>query len=181
MGRMQPVVLPGGAIIMRDEENGSPDTLDAMLQVLRNARAKRRGLIFSDQSDSRESPRRRLKTIGQLAAELCDLAVFVGAHAHHATRAAIDAGMQPACCREFATLREAAQWLKVSLAPGDLVFLKGRGTDHLSRILFAQFGNIGCWKASCGITRLCDVCDQLEPDFDLGAALAKPIGVPPPA
>ncbi|TCK19035.1 UDP-N-acetylmuramoyl-tripeptide--D-alanyl-D-alanine ligase [Thiogranum longum] len=173
MGRMQPVALPNGAIIMRDEVNGSPDTLQAMLEVLRNARAKRRGLVFSDQSDSKDSPRRRLRNIGHLAAGLCDFAVFVGAHAHHAVRAATDAGMDASCCREFRNIRDAAEWLEESLRAGDLVFLKGRSTDHLSRILFAQFGKIGCWKSSCNITRLCDVCSELEPDFDLDKVLTK--------
>lgn len=175
MGRMQPVTLPNGAVVMRDEENGSPDTLNAMLEVLRNASAARRGLVFSDQSDSRETPKQRLRKIGRLAAGLCELAVFVGDHAHHAARAAIDAGMEAACCREFVNLQDAAHWLEENLRPGDLVFLKGRGSDHLSRILFAQFGNIGCWRSSCGVTRLCDVCDQLRPDFDLQEALSRPV------
>jgi UDP-N-acetylmuramyl pentapeptide synthase len=165
-GRMQPVELPSGAIIMRDEENGSPDTLEAMLEVLRNASATRRGLVFSDQSDSKRSPRKRLRTIGRLAAELCDFAVFVGEHAQHAVAAATAAGMDPLCCTGFHNLRDASQWLKEALRSGDLVFLKGRGADHLSRILFAQFGNIGCWKSGCGIRGLCDFCDRLAPEFD---------------
>jgi UDP-N-acetylmuramoyl-tripeptide--D-alanyl-D-alanine ligase len=165
-GRMQPVTLPSGATIMRDEENGSPDTVQAMLEVLRNAKASRRGLVFSDQSDSTEKPRRRLRTMGKLASELCDFAVFVGEHAQHGVAAATAAGMDPSYCAGFYNLHDAAQWLKQVIRSDDLVFLKGRGSDHLSRILFAQFGNIGCWKSKCGIRRLCDYCDQLAPDFD---------------
>ncbi|HEY2830576.1 MAG TPA: Mur ligase family protein, partial [Thermoanaerobaculia bacterium] len=86
-GRMQPVKLPSGATIMRDEENGSPDTLAAMFEVLRNASADRRGLVFSDLSDSTEKPRKRLRTIGRLASELCDFAAFVGEHAQHGVAA----------------------------------------------------------------------------------------------
>ena len=165
-GRMQPVELPGGATIMRDEENGSPDTVQAMFEVLRNASASRRGLVFSDQSDSTEKPRKRLRTIGRLASELCDFAVFVGEHAQHGVAAATAAGMDASCCAGFPSLRDAARWLSQALRPGDLVFLKGRGSDHLSRILFAQFGSVGCWKSKCGIRRLCDFCEQLAPDFD---------------
>ena len=165
-GRMQPVALPSGAIIMRDEENGSPDTVEAMFEVLRNASTNRRGLVFSDQSDSKASPRKRLRTIGRLASELCDFAVFVGEHAQHGVAAATAAGMDPSCCAGFYNLRDAAQWLKHALRPDDLVFLKGRSTDHLSRILFAQFGSIGCWKSKCSIRGLCDFCERLAPDFD---------------
>jgi UDP-N-acetylmuramoyl-tripeptide--D-alanyl-D-alanine ligase len=165
-GRMQPVELPSGAIIIRDEQNGSPDTLEAMLEVLRNATATRRGLVFSDQSDSKEKPRKRLRSVGRLAAELCDFAVFVGEHAQHGVAGATAAGMDPLRCTGFHNLRDAAQWLGQALGPGDLAFLKGRGADHLSRVLFAQFGNIGCWRSGCGVRGLCDFCEQLAPDFD---------------
>ena len=170
-GRMQPVSLPSGATIMRDEENGAPDTIKAMFEVLRNADADRRGLVFGDQSDSTDKPRKRLRAIGTLAAEICDFAVFVGEHARHGVAAATAAGMDLSRCAGFYDLRDAAQWLKRELRRGDLVFLKGRGSDHLSRILFAQFGSIGCWKVNCGMRGLCDFCEQLAPGFDLNKAL----------
>jgi UDP-N-acetylmuramoyl-tripeptide--D-alanyl-D-alanine ligase len=180
MGRMQPVALPNGAIFMRDEENGSPDTLDAMFKVLRESTARRRGLVFSDLSDSKLRPRKRLRTIGRMAAELCDFAVFVGVHGNHAVQAAVAAGMDPGSAHEFVDMQDAAERLKGLLRPGDLVFIKGRGTDHLTRILFAQFGPIGCWKTRCTIRRLCDVCEELKPEFDLDAALETPITVDSP-
>jgi len=175
MGRMEPVALPSGAVVMRDEENGSPDTLDAMFKVLRESKAYRRGLVFSDISDSGVRPRERLRKIGRAAAELCDFAVFVGSHGHRAVKSAVAVGMDPASVHAFVDLQDAAEWLKRLLRPGDLVFMKGRTTDHLSRILFAQFGTIGCWKTQCNIRRLCDVCNQVKPDFDLKVALEAPI------
>jgi UDP-N-acetylmuramoyl-tripeptide--D-alanyl-D-alanine ligase len=171
MGRMQPIKLPGGAVVIRDEGNGSPDTMNAMLDVLEQAKARRRGLVFSDLSDSRRKPKKRLCEIGRIAAQYCDFAVFVGDHAHHAAKAAIGGGMDTARCREFTSLQNAASWLQMFVRDGDLVFLKGRGTDHLSRILFAQFGAIGCWKPVCHIRRPCDVCSELGSEFDLDNAL----------
>ena len=56
---------------------------------------------------------------------------------------------------------------------GDLVMLKGRSSDHLSRIFFAQFGAIGCWKEKCSRRYVCDLCEDLRPQFDPRAALAK--------
>lgn len=172
--RMQPVTLPNGAIVIRDEANGSPDTLEAMLAVLGDARARRRVLVFSDLSDSRLSPRRRLRDMGHKAAELTDLAVFVGDYAQHAVRGAIDKGMDGNACHAVAGPREAAMLLRGELRSGDLVFLKGRATDHLSRILFAQFGTIGCWTERCTRRRPCEFCNRLAPGFDLEAALSRP-------
>lgn len=175
MGRMQPVALPNGAVFMRDEENGSPDTLDAMIKVLRDSKAPRRGLVFSDLSDSKLKPRTRLRKIGKMAAEYCDFAVFVGVHGNHGVQAAVAAGMKPDRAHDFVNVERAAEGLKGLLHSGDLVFIKGRTTDHLTRIVFAQFGTIGCWKTRCTIRRLCDVCQQLEPEFDLDAALDTPL------
>ena len=174
-GRMQPVALPNGAVVIRDEENGSPDTLNAMLKVMRESQAKRRVLVFSDVSDSKAKPRKRMQDIGKIAAELADLAVFVGEHGHHAVKSAIAAGMDPAKCHDVPGLQRAAELLARELRVGDLAFLKGRATHHLSRIVFAQFGSIGCWTTSCTIRPLCDVCAKLRPGFDLHRALT---GVP---
>jgi UDP-N-acetylmuramoyl-tripeptide--D-alanyl-D-alanine ligase len=179
-GRMQPIALPNGAVVVRDEENGSPDTFHAMVKVMREARAVRRVLVMSDLSDSKANPRRRQRDFGQLAAELTGLAVFVGDHGHHAARAAAQAGMDPAACHVIPNLKRAAAFLSNQLQSGDLVFLKGRATDHLSRILFAQLGSIGCWTETCKIHRLCDQCSKLQPAFDLSTALipAMPINLP---
>ncbi len=170
-GRMQPIALPNGAIMVRDEQNGSPDTFNAMVKVMREARASRRILVMSDLSDSKANPRRRQRDFGKLAAELTQLAVFVGDHGHHAARAAAHAGMDPAACHVIPSLKRAAEFLKTELRPGDLVFLKGRATDHLSRILLAQLGPIGCWAETCRIHRICDLCSKLQPAFDLNGTL----------
>jgi len=172
-GRMQPVSLPCGATVVRDEENGSPDTLTAMLKVLRESEAMRRILVISDMSDSKAKPRKRQAGLGKVAAELADLAIFVSDHGHHAVRAAVHAGMDATHCHDVPNLEAAAELLRKELRAGDLVFLKGRMTDHLSRILFAQFGPIGCWKKTCQIRMVCDLCSLLRPEFDLERALPK--------
>ena len=177
--RMQPVVLPSGAVVVRDEETGSPDTFNAMLKVLRESRARRRILVISDLSDCRAKQRKRQKELGSIAAEMADVAVFVSDHGRHAVRRALEAGMDPSNCHHIPDLVKAADFLKSELGDGDLVFVKGRMTDHLSRVVFAQYGSIGCWTTSCRIHRVCDVCDLLKPDFDLDQALSKAAGLPP--
>jgi hypothetical protein len=90
--------------------------------------------------------------------------------------------MDPSSCRHIPDLATTAEFLKSELREGDLVFVKGRSTDHLSRVVFAQYGSIGCWATSCRIHRICDVCDLLRPGFDLDRALsaeAEARGRPP--
>ena len=166
-GRMQPVTTPVGATILRDEGNAAPDTLEAAINVLRESTARRKVLIFSDFSDSNERPRDRFRRLGHLASGIGDLAVFIGEHGHYAVKAAILSGMSPDRVRNFPGLSAAAQYLRSELRDGDLVLIKGRISHHLSRVVFAQWGDIGCWKKDCNKRILCDTCDSLKPEYDL--------------
>jgi UDP-N-acetylmuramoyl-tripeptide--D-alanyl-D-alanine ligase len=70
------------------------------------------------------------------------------------------------------SLEAAAELLKQELCPGDLVLLKGRSTDHLTRIYFAQFGPVACWRSHCRKTCLCDGCDELGAEPETGEPFA---------
>jgi UDP-N-acetylmuramoyl-tripeptide--D-alanyl-D-alanine ligase len=170
--RMQPIKLPNGATMIRDEFNGSYHTWQAAVKVLGDAQTARRVLVVSDVSDWYKPSGRSMRTrdrngeLGRIAARVADVAIFVSEHAHHAVRAAVAAGMHPDSVHGFGNLLTAAEHLKSELRHGDLVLLRGRATDHLSRICFAQFGEIGCWKTRCGKTIVCDHCHELRPGFD---------------
>src|SRR6185295_9783644 len=159
--------------MLRDEWNGSPDTMAPALRVLQESDVLRRVLVFSNLSDSPESSRNRARQVGRMAAQSAGLAVFVGEHARNAAKEAVALGMKPDCARSFSALQDAALYLRSELRKGDLVLLKGRSTDHLSRIFFAQFGAIGCWKEKCARRYVCDVCEDLRPQFDPQATLPQ--------
>jgi UDP-N-acetylmuramoyl-tripeptide--D-alanyl-D-alanine ligase len=162
--RMQPVRLPSGAIVIRDEYNSSAVTLEAALRSFETFEARRRVLVISGFSDSPQNSRSRLRELGKTAAKVAGLAVFINReHGHQAVKAAIAAGMDARCVLNFTELQEAARYLRSELREGDLVLLKGRTTDHLSRVFFAQFGPIGCWKTRCRKTITCDFCEELRP------------------
>jgi UDP-N-acetylmuramoyl-tripeptide--D-alanyl-D-alanine ligase len=156
--------------MIRDELNGSYDTWQAAVKVMGDSQAARRVLVMSDVSDWPKKSlkaRDRNKELGRIASRMADVAIFVNDHAHYAVKAAVAAGMHPDRVHGFTNLSMAAEHLKSELRYGDFVLLRGRATDHLSRICFAQFGEIGCWKTHCGKTIVCDHCDELRPGFDL--------------
>ena len=161
--RLEPVELPNGAIILRDEYNASIDSFEAAFEVMRKARARRRVVVASDTAESTKRQQRRKKELGQYAASVADGAVFLGESAHRAERAAVAAGMDPANAHSFAGLDDAAGFLKTFLQAGDLVLLKGRASHHLSRLFFVQLGQVDCWKEKCSKMMLCDICPELGP------------------
>jgi UDP-N-acetylmuramoyl-tripeptide--D-alanyl-D-alanine ligase len=106
-----------------------------------------------------------------MAARTSDLAVFIGEHGYRAVKSACAAGMAPDRVLSFLDLRRASDYLASELRAGDFVLLRGRGTDHISRVVLAQLGTIGCWKTWCEKTIVCDLCSELKPEFDLQTTL----------
>jgi len=174
-GRMQPVRLPGGAIVLRDDYNASLDGSEPAFQVLAEADASRRVLVVTDVSDTEGHRQQRLRLLAERAARCADLYVVVGESAAFGARRAVDAGLPSGAAVGFATLQDAAAYLFAELRPGDVVLVKGRTTDHAGRLLWAQFGPISCWLSYCPKRQLCDTC------HDLGstAALNDPLPSPP--
>jgi UDP-N-acetylmuramoyl-tripeptide--D-alanyl-D-alanine ligase len=175
-GRLQPVRVPGGATVIRDDYNAAIDTLDAALRVLESARATRRVLVITDFSDFARNRKQRLKFLATRVSRVAELFVLIGELSEYGRRRAIEAGMAPAAVYALSSLREAGALLRQLLQPGDLVILKGRTTDHATRILFDQIGRVECWKPYCRKTMLCDIC------WELGASAGQDrlVIVPPP-
>jgi len=159
--RMQPVVLPSGAVVIRDEYNGTVDSFGAAFRFLAEATAPRRILIATGYTDTKEQSTRRMRNVGREAATICDLALFFGRSASTAVRAARQSGMPEDKAKEFYSLPLLADYLRQELKAGDLVLVKGRTTDHLSRAILAQFGEIRCWEMNCRRTHTCDFCWKL--------------------
>ncbi|MFI5165908.1 MAG: Mur ligase family protein [Thermoanaerobaculales bacterium] len=161
-GRMQPVSLPCGAVVLRDEYDGSIDTFEAGLKVMAEARAGRRVIVISDVSDYGSTMRRkRLAHVGRASAQVAEVLVFVGPDAKYCRRGALASGAASERIHTFTDLPEAADFLRDALGPGDVALLKGRTGDHLARMFFAQLGPIRCWKTHCTKTIGCDFCPEL--------------------
>lgn len=160
--RHQPVRVPSGAVVLRDDYSASIDTVEPSLRILREASADRRLLAITDMSDFGVNRRQRLKRLAAAAPGAAEVLVIVGEEAEYGRRRAIDAGLPEGNVHAFAAIREAAGFLRQELRPGDLMLLKGRTTDHAARILFAQVGPVGCWKEFCPKRMPCDICWELD-------------------
>jgi UDP-N-acetylmuramoyl-tripeptide--D-alanyl-D-alanine ligase len=159
--RMQPVRLPSGAVLIRDEYNGSAGTTAAAFQVLAQARAARRVVILSDVTDDHRPVEERLLALGKAAGRVAEVVIFVGPDSRIGASGAVEAGLNPDSAFGLPRLEDAVSWLRHNLRQGDLALLKGRNLDHLSRIYFALFGPVACWTTNCTRRILCDTCPEL--------------------
>ena len=160
-GRLYPVTAPNGAVFLRDDYNASMHVLDASLEVLRRARAKRRILVLTDFSDSGANRRKRLRLLSERLAGCADAFLLIGKDSQYGGRMAVQAGLAEENVHHFPGLEAAAEFLRTWTSEGDLVLVKGRTTDHAARIVLAQFTSIGCWRDYCPKRMLCDICWEL--------------------
>lgn len=160
-GRLQPLQLPGGAVLVRDDYNASVDASAPLFRILAEARADRRILILTDMSDAGVNRKHRIRMIVAEAARCADVLVLIGDMAEWGARRAVEAGIAEGCARGFPAMREAAEFLRTELRAGDVAFIKGRTTDHAARIAWAQFGPVACWREYCPKRMLCDECWEL--------------------
>jgi UDP-N-acetylmuramoyl-tripeptide--D-alanyl-D-alanine ligase len=161
LARLQPVELPSGAVILRDEYNFSEESWLAAARVLRDAAAGRRILVFCDISDCRDRPRDRLKRAARFASEHTDLVLFLGERAEYAAGQARRCGMGDGAALAFADVPRAVSFLRRELRRGDLVLVRSYTGIHPERILFSLLGEISCGKSVCGLRKPCDECKEL--------------------
>lgn len=142
-GRMEPVTLLNGAVVLRDGHSGSRETYEAALAVLDNARVLRRVVVAAGLEDSGTGQEARAKYLGRRIARSSDLAIFVGAYSQLAVEAAIEGGISAQRARGFEFPELAAEYLKQEVRAGDLVLLKGSASAQLWPMCFAQVGVSG--------------------------------------
>ena len=159
-GRMQPMILPHGVTVLRDEFNPSLPSLESGLNVMRSAEAARRIVVVGDVLDSQPIVRPRMRDLGRRVAASADMGVFIGTVSKVAAKAATEAGLKQAfACRN---LREASAFLERELRAGDLVFVQGWVAHHIERAILAQTGTIACWVERCNKIMPCEHCAELK-------------------
>jgi UDP-N-acetylmuramoyl-tripeptide--D-alanyl-D-alanine ligase len=160
--RLSPWPLANGAVILRDDYNGSVDSFHRAVEVLRDAHAARKILVVSDCSDFRPKPRRRVYYYADVAREVADMVVFIGERCDQGVERAVRQGMAAECARGFHDFVRAAEFLKSELRAGDLALIRGQAYHHLGRTCYLLEGAISCTRVRCDRRILCDNCSLLE-------------------
>ncbi len=164
--RLAPVVLPSGAVLLRDEFKSSLHSVDAAFDTLEEVPARRKIVVLGDVTDYPGQSGDTYRRIGDRVGRIADRAVFLGDHAKTYAAAAFRAGMP----RERITkakddLPAAIRALPPDLGAGDVVLIKGRSNQRLGRIALALQGRrIKCLIDSCPLFESvsCDHCGMLE-------------------
>ncbi|MEO5700703.1 MAG: Mur ligase family protein [Casimicrobiaceae bacterium] len=165
-GRLQPVDIGNGVILLRDEYKATWETFGAALDVLASIDAARRIVVLGDVSEPPGNQHEIYRELGRRIAAVASLVVLAGATgALERYRAGLrSGGLSPAAIVPGGrTPQEIAATLQGLLAPGDVVLVKGRDTQRLDRVrLILQGIHVGCDIRVCHIRVVeCADCPML--------------------
>ena len=164
-GRMEPVPLANGAIVLRDDYKSTLETIHAALEVLAEIPAPRRVVLFGDLSEPQGHERPIYLALGIRAARVASRLVVIGRGFRRYWAGARRAGMpRSAVVDGGRTVQEAAAVLQKILQPGDVLLLKGRRPQKLDRVrMILQGRSVRCDIPFCDIRSMeCENCPMLE-------------------
>jgi UDP-N-acetylmuramoyl-tripeptide--D-alanyl-D-alanine ligase len=167
VGRMQPVPLANGAIVLRDDYKSAQETVEASLAVLANIPARRRFVVLGEITEPVGSLGPLYRRIGALLAGVAERAILFGPNARKYRPGAKGAGMDPEAITSVRReMGQVIELLRSELGPGDVVLVKGRHDQRLERITLALTGrDVRCWIRRCALRGLqCDSCPALSVD-----------------
>jgi UDP-N-acetylmuramyl pentapeptide synthase len=164
-GRMDPVPLANGVVILRDDFKSTLESIHSALDALAEIPA-RRIVVLGDVSEPPGSQGPIYRAIGARVAGIASCLVAVGGQGAGSYRSgARDAGMpNDAIIDGGRTPRSAAKALARVLEPGDVVLIKGRDNQMLDRVrLILEGRNVRCDLRTCNVrTLMCERCPMLE-------------------
>ncbi|MCC7010162.1 MAG: hypothetical protein IT184_15250 [Acidobacteria bacterium] len=136
--RLQPVLLPGGAVVLRDDVKAGEETIDAALDVLEAIPARRRIVLFSGIDEPGPSIRRRHRRLATRIGRIATRAILVEmGHSMTSVRAGLrDGGLSADAIHVVRQASEATRWLS-DLGEGDVVLLKSRAAQRVNGLVQA--------------------------------------------
>lgn len=163
--RLQPVRLPNGAFVIRDEYKATPETVFEALRLLAEVPAKRRIVVMGNLNNLPSVPLEpHYEAVGAAIGEVADLALVVGEQGHAYLPGLRRAGLSESQVIEASGVQQAIAVLRDELRSEDVVLLKGQEDERLSRIaLGLERTDVRCQRTTClAYLQFCDDCPLLR-------------------
>jgi UDP-N-acetylmuramoyl-tripeptide--D-alanyl-D-alanine ligase len=146
-GRCSVHRVENGPIFVNDATKAPHHSLGLAFDLMAGFRAPRKRIVLGQISDSSRSDKVYSQAY-RAARSVVDQVIFVGKHSHRSKASAEDvAGGRFA---RFEKVADAADFLKQTAIPGELILLKGAHNLHLERLMLMFFTPVRCWIDACG-------------------------------
>ena len=129
------------------------------IAAVAKARYKRRIMIFGTISHYPGSGSPKYRKTAQEALEAADIVIFYGKQSELVRKMANE---YPNRLHVFPAFEALRGFLNETLEPGDLVYAKSSGADHLERVWHDADRPISCVRDYCGRQKVCGRCRDLR-------------------
>jgi UDP-N-acetylmuramoyl-tripeptide--D-alanyl-D-alanine ligase len=167
-GRLERTTLANGAVVLRDDNKSTLESVDAALDVFAEVPAARRLVVLGEvDSPFPDLERQSYQRLGERVARLASLAVIVAREEifqEYATGARQASLMPSGLVYAGPDVHAAVEPVRRVLQPGDVLLVKGRWGQRLDRLVLAlQDKQVKCQIRTCDVRwRRCDRCPMLE-------------------
>jgi UDP-N-acetylmuramoyl-tripeptide--D-alanyl-D-alanine ligase len=158
-GRDSLHAIVGGPKIVLDTVKAPWWTIASSLDFVRAAKTPRRTIVFGTISDYSGASGPKYRGAALQAMEAAERVVFVGKNIGRVEQKARE---NPDRLWAFTSAYQAYEFLRSSALPGELIYVKASGIDHLERLLYEWQSPIKCWIDDCQKSFSCDFCKQLH-------------------
>lgn len=132
--RLVAVQGKNGSLLLDDTYNASPESTVAALNLLEELDG-RKVAVLGDMLELGPYEEQGHRLVGNLAAKVADVLITVGPRARIIAEAAKGAGLDEKVITQFDDSQQALGFLKVSLAKGDVVLVKGSRAVQMDKIV----------------------------------------------
>lgn len=163
-GRLEPVALPNGAWLLRDDFKSGLETFGPALSVLADVPAGRRLAVLGAVTEPPGSQGPIYRDLGERFGRVTDSLVIIGGNFQRYAAGARRSGHDAATLHDAgSSVARASALLQERLQPGDVVLIKGRHDQRLERIGLALQGHaVRCVLERCEVkVRSCAQCPML--------------------
>ena len=163
-GRMEAKLLDNGAVLLCDDYKSTLESIHAALDVLEEVPAQRKIVVFGPISEPPGHLRQFYRALGARIARNAQLAVCVDSYNHYKP-GLLHAGLPRESVMDAGSgSTRAIGLLRQNLRPGDVVLIKGRLSQKLSRIALTLEGReVGCTLTACHrCGTVCEECPMIE-------------------
>ena len=151
-GRCSVHRVKNGPVFVLDAAKAPEHSIQLALDMVAKFKAPRKRIVIGQISDGSKSITTYRK-VYRAARAVADQVIFVGEHSHRSSASAED--VAAGLFVRFAGVMEAANFLKESAIPGEVILLKSSTHLHLERLMLNFFTSVRCWKDACGRRQTC--------------------------
>ena len=170
-GRCSAHFIESGPVFIVDTAKAPYHSIHLPIDMMEEFIAPRRQIIVGKISDYAGNPYPKYRDVYRASKRVADQVIFVGEDAHRSKAPAED--IAAGRFVEKRSIAEAAEFVRETAIPGEVILLKSSGKLHLERVFINFRQQVHCWEQLCGKGDNCLRCGSYPIPFELRKKMKK--------